>query len=158
MNHKLIIFIIALQVIALFAIKLYSKILTNSLKDSQIGDKKDSKECIDKLNYTFLTLKLCIWNILHVFIFFIYCLILKPVTLYDHIFIFMLGVVWYLMEYFSNKDTIGNIEKCLNVGYHNIKHPRLDDFIYNILGQLLYICYIYFIMIKVLNFSNKIRS
>jgi len=100
MNHKHIIFIIALQVIALFSIKLYSKIITNSLKDSQIRDEKNSKEGIDKSNHTFLTLKLCIWNILHIFIFFIYCIILKPVTLYDHIFIFMLGVVWYLTEFF----------------------------------------------------------
>jgi len=144
MNHKIIIFIIALQVIALFAIELYSKMLTNSLKDSQNGDDKDSKECIDKLNHTFLTLKFCIWNISHVFIFFIYCLILKPVTLYDHFLIFMLGVVWYSMQYFARKDTVGNIQKCLNVAYDNMIHPRLDDFIYNILGQLLYICYIYF--------------
>ena len=102
------------------------------------------KECIDKLNHTFLTLKFCIWNISHVFIFFIYCLILKPVTFYDHLFIFMIGVIWYLMQYFTRKDTIGNIQKCLNVAYDNMLHPRLDDFIYNILGQMLYICYIYF--------------
>jgi hypothetical protein len=149
MNHKLIIVVIALQVITLFAIKLYSKMLTNSLKYSQIGDEEDSKECKDKLNHTFLTLKLCIWNTSHVFSFFICCLIFKPVTLEDHICIFMLGVFWYLMQHFSNKDTIGNIQKCLNVAYHNMRHPRIDDFIYNTFGQLLYICYIYFLMIKV---------
>ena len=144
MNHKLIIYIIALQVLVLFIIEWYSKMLTNSLEEVQSGDGKDSKECIDKLNHTFLTLKFCIWNISHVFIFFIYCLILKPVTLYDHVFIFMIGVIWYLMQYFTRKDTIGNIQKCLNVAYDNMLHPRLDDFIYNILGQMLYICYIYF--------------
>ena len=32
----------------------------------------------------------------------------------------------------------------MNTAGNNMLHPRIDDFIYNILGQMLYISYIYF--------------
>ena len=137
MNNKLLLFIILLQILVLFIIQFYSVKLTNNNPD-------ESKECIDKRNHSFLTLKFCIWNVSHILVFFLYCIILKPITLYDHILIFLLGVIWYLMQYFTRKNTSGDIKNCPNVVYENMLQPRPDDFIYNILGQVLYIVYIYF--------------
>jgi hypothetical protein len=48
-------------------------------------------------------------------------------------------VVWYFLEYLSNYKTKGNTELCPGVAYHNILMPRPDDFIYNTIGQVLYV-------------------
>jgi hypothetical protein len=137
MNSKLLFFIVLLQVFVLFIIQIYSIKLTNNNPD-------ESKECIDKLNHSFLTLKFCVWNVSHILVFFLYCIIMKPITLYDHILIFILGIIWFLMQYFTRKNTKGDVKNCPHVVYKNMLQPRLDDFIYNILGQVLYIVYIYF--------------
>ena len=87
--------IIGLQICVLIWIKIYGSGLTNN----------NDKECNDPLNKTLFKLRFSIWNMSHIIIFFIYCLIMKPVSFQDHFEIFMFGVVWYLMQYIINYNT-----------------------------------------------------
>jgi hypothetical protein len=122
--------IIGLQICVLIWIKIYGSGLTNN----------NDKECNDPLNKTLFKLRFSIWNMSHIIIFFIYCLIMKPVSFQDHFEIFMFGVVWYLMQYIINYNTDKYKKKCNHsVAYENIYKPRLDDFVYNTLGQILYL-------------------
>ena len=131
MDKKIIIItIIIIQIITLFIIKWYSYRLLSQT---------NSKECIDILNKPLLTLQICLWNISHIIVFIVYCIILRPKTIYDHLNIMLLGVIWYLIQSWSRNDTRGDTTKCPDVVYKNILYPRLDDFIYNTIGQLIYI-------------------
>ena len=122
-----------LQVIALFSIQTYSSWVASSSYDV-------AKECGDFLNQTLFELRFCGWNILHIIVFFAYCVIIKkPQTLLDHAQVFAMGVVWYLMEYAASYQTHGDTTSCPGVAYDNMLMPRLDDFIYNTLGQVLYV-------------------
>ena len=70
-----------------------------------------------------------------------FCVIMQPNTLIDHVLIFAIGVVWYFVEYISSYHTRGKTELCPDVAYDNILMPRLDDFIYNTIGQVLYVLF-----------------
>jgi hypothetical protein len=87
-------------------------------------------------------MRFCVWNILHIIIFFGYCVIMKPRTLQDHAQIFAIGVAWYLMQYIARRQTSGDTTSCPGVAYDNMLMPRLDDFIYNTLGQALYVLWV----------------
>jgi len=126
--------ILALQVIVLFGIEAYSQWIATA--------KSDSKECGDIMNRTLFQMRFCIWNILHIIIFFGYCLIMKPVSAWDHAQIFAIGVVWYLMQYVARSHTSGDTTSCPDVAYDNMLMPRLDDFVYNSLGQLIYVLWV----------------
>ena len=107
------------------------------------GSQFSQKECNDPLNKTIFKLRFSFWNISHIFVFFIYCLILKPVTFQDHLKIFMIGVVWYLIQFIVHYHSKKYKQKCNHsVAYENLYTPRLDDFVYNILGQIIYILFI----------------
>jgi uncharacterized membrane protein YhaH (DUF805 family) len=125
------IFIILLQAVLLFSIRLYSKRLESS--------SRSTKECDDMLNRTLFELRFCMWNIIHIFVTFAICVIMKPRNLGDHMLIFAIGVVWFFIEYVSNSETTGAAESCPEAVYDNMLMPRLDDFLYNTLGQVLYI-------------------
>ena len=132
MNQTFILYILIIQIIVLVSIKLYS----NHIQKINDGNEK---ECNDPLNKTFFKMRFSFWNVSHIFIFFIYCLIVKPISFTDHFKIFMIGVVWYLMQYIVHYNTKEYKQKCdHSVAYENMLKPRLDDFIYNTLGQLLY--------------------
>jgi len=132
MNQTFILYILIIQIIVLVSIKLYS----NHIQKINDGNEK---ECNDPLNKTFFKMRFSFWNVSHIFIFFIYCLIVKPISFTDHFKIFMIGVVWYLMQYIAHYNTKEYKQKCHHsVAYENMLKPRLDDFIYNTLGQLLY--------------------
>jgi len=123
--------ILLLQVIVLFGIEAYSSWVASS--------SGAAKECGDILNRTLFEMRFCVWNILHIIIFFGYCFIMKPRTLQDHAQIFAIGVVWYSMQYLARYQTKGDTASCPDVAYDNMLMPRLDDFIYNTLGQVLYV-------------------
>lgn len=125
------ILIILLQVVILFGVKVYSFWVASS--------SKISKECEDILNRTLFEMRFCIWNIMHIIVFFVVCVIMKPYTLIDHMLIFAIGIIWYFVEYMSNYQTSGKTELCPDVAYDNILMPRFDDFIYNTLGQVFYV-------------------
>ena len=107
-----------------------------------------NKECNDILNHTIFQMRIFVWNILHTVIFFVYCVIVKPVSIIDHIEVFGIGIIWFMLEYTTSMYTHGNTSSCPDVSYENIFTPRLDDFIYNILGQVIYIVCVYFSMTK----------
>lgn len=101
-------------------------------------------ECDDKMNRTLfdVSLKVCVWNLLHVAAFFIICQVYTPVSLFHHIAIVFIGVAWFLIESFFGKPTlvIANEKECdKDIVYSNTSKPRYDDFVFNSLGQILYI-------------------
>lgn len=134
MNYNFFLIICGIQLIIMYIIELYCTNLLNHDSDT-------SKECSDIFNKTLFTLKFCFWNISHIFIFFSYCVFLKPTSLRDHFFIFLIGVSWFTTQIiFAKYDEITNdITNCPHVSYENILKPKLDDFIYNVLGQMLYV-------------------
>ena len=129
MNQTFLIYIIIIQIIVLVIIKLYSNYI----------NKNNEKECNDPLNRTFFKMRFSFWNVSHIIIFFVYCMIVKPKSFIDHFKIFMVGVMWYAMQYIVHYHTEEYKQKCNHsVAYENMLKPRLDDFIYNTLGQILY--------------------
>lgn len=124
-------YIIMTQLIILVLIKLYAHILLK--RDNT------SKECVDIFNKTIYNLKICGWNISHIIVFYMYCVILKPITFINHTTIFLIGVLWYILQHITSGNSSGNIIDCPEVVYNNMIHPKLDDFIFNIAGQLIYI-------------------
>ena len=130
-------YIIIIQIFVLFLIEWYSQFLDKH-------NNTNSKECVDRFNQAFLTIRVCLWNLSHIFVFLFYCFLLKPITLYDHLYIIIIGVIWYLIQSFARKHTSGNINNCQHVVYENMLRPRPDDFIFNTLGQMIYIIIIYF--------------
>ena len=138
MKLKFFISIIIIQIIVLIAIKIYSE-------NIKTIDTSKCKECNDVLNKTVLNLKFCWWNISHIIIFFIYCLILKPETLGDHTFIFFIGVVWFAIQYIFRKDDMSeSCSECKkDICYENMLVPKFDDFCFNTLCQMFDIVVIY---------------
>ena len=120
------------------------KIIEHYSSSLRINEPTKSKECSDLLNQTIFTLKFCLWNVSHILIFFIYCIILRPRTFLEHFFIFMFGVSWFASQMLlgSHNEYEGDISDCPHVVYENMLRPRFDDFIYNTLGQILYILFI----------------
>lgn len=91
--------------------------------------------CIDALNRTFLEIKFCMWNVLHIVAYFVLCLKFKPTSLSEHFRIMFLGVVWFVLEkIFSTQQDQGKRGK--NVVYKNNTTPRYDDIFFNTLGQV----------------------
>ena len=89
---------------------------------------------------------ICIWNLLHSVVFFILCIILHPESIYDYINIIIVMILWFLFEYIvyeiTKKLNIVKInEKIINNEngvYNNPYIPRYDDFVFNIIGVILY--------------------
>ena len=85
----------------------------------------------------------CLWNLSHIIIFCIICFLVKAeYKIILHIFVFLLGVCWFLFcPYYKN----GNIcNKNNKIVYLDTNKPRFDDLIFNSLGQILYISLIFF--------------
>ena len=105
------------------------------------------RECSDYLNRTLfrLELRLCFWNGIHVVLFFLLCYVLRPVSIADHLAIFAVGLAWFLIQVIANnclphaKALVENGKTCPGASYPNVMVPKLDDFVYNTLGQLCYI-------------------
>ena len=118
-------------VFTLVFIHLYRKMLEK---------RSESPSCVDALNRTFLEIKFCMWNVLHIIAYFVLCLKFKPTSLSEHFRIMSLGVVWFVIEKtFSTQQERGKCGK--NVVYKNNTTPRYDDIFFNTLGQMLYIVY-----------------
>lgn len=89
----------------------------------------------------------CIWNLLHSLVFFILCIIIQLETIYDYINIIIVMILWFLFEYIVYKITkklniVKINEKIINNEngvYNNPYIPRYDDFVFNIIGVILYI-------------------
>jgi len=120
-----------------------------------------ARECADPMNKTVFQLKFCVWNILHIAMFYGFCFIMKPKSMRSHVVIFLVGASWYLMQYLAIQLQAGNQpsasvppslsgavppslsgaqQVCQDVAYEKLV-PRLDDFVYNTLGQVAYVLY-----------------
>jgi hypothetical protein len=144
MNNKLFFIIIVIQIFFLFLINQYSNYLEHN------------KKCKDCLNKELFSLNFCLWNISHIIVFFIYCILFKPITFKDHIYIFMIGVIWFIMQFlftkYYNKNKVSDCNDC--IVYKNMQEPRFDDLIFNTFGQILYIVYIYFLTVNTSFYHN----
>jgi hypothetical protein len=133
MQLKIYCIILLLQVITAYMINVYICNLNNENNGKSI-------ECVDILNKTLYELKFCIWNICHIFIFFFYCVIMKPVTLLDHFYIFLIGVFLFILEIYIKTPISQNKKiECKCVTYTDLDKPRVDDLIFNTMGQILYV-------------------
>ena len=102
--------------------------------------------CSDEWNKTLLKieLRLCFWNAMHVLFFFGICVFLQPKSIVEHLIIFVIGVVWFTMQVIATKRLGGEVflkdnQQCNDSSYSDILWPKLDDFIYNSLGQVIFL-------------------
>ena len=101
--------------------------------------------------YDFLNKKLgklfkynfCLWNLSHIFIFCFFCLLINAkFNIILHFIVFLLGVSWLVFRPYSKEGNSCN--KSSNIVYSDTNKPRLDDLVFNSLGQILYIILIFF--------------
>ena len=105
----------------------------------QINNK--DPDCEDYLNKKLfdINLSFCWWNIFHVITHFFLSYQFKASNIYDHLKIFLIGIVWIAIEYlFSKPDRDYNCTTLNNV-YKNTSRPRYNDIFFNIFGQIIYI-------------------
>ena len=103
--------------------------------------------CYDIANrelFSIYNIKACLWNLSHIIIFFILCILINAkYNIYKHIFVLTIGILWYILSpYYKNTKEV----KCdINIKYvyTDTNKPRKDDIIFNIIGQILYLLYIY---------------
>lgn len=100
-----------------------------------------NETCIDPLNKVLV--KICGWNIMHIIFFFMLCHHSNATNNFQiHLLISLFGIIWY--KYETNILMHNNLhEDCddENIVYKNLWKPRADDIVFNLLGQILYICY-----------------
>lgn len=101
--------------------------------------KLEKKDILNKK----IIFNICIWNILHIVFYLILCFILNAkFNILKHIFIFCIGLLWYLTEKkFLQKINNNTILKSQNNCYNNIFEPHYTDLFFNLMGQILYILY-----------------
>ena len=99
----------------------------------------------NKTLFSFLNISVCFWNIIHIFVYFMLCIIIDARLCVDrHLLVFIIGVFWYLIvpmlalpvEGIKKEDK--NVRGSL-ISYSDTRIPMLSDFIFNTLGQILYI-------------------
>lgn len=96
---------------------------------------------IDILNKKIISINICGWNSLHTLLFYFICKAKNVKTLEEHLIIFLIGLLWYLIEgkLFNNISNKIKISKCTNIVYESINKPRLDDLLFNTFGQIIFI-------------------
>ena len=101
----------------------------------------------DVLNKVFIG-NISLWHLVHSFVYLFICFIWNISSLYDYINILIMMGFWYLFELscykVNNKLNIININK--NVinkggGYKNPYVPEYIDFVFNLIGVMMYIIY-----------------
>ena len=103
------------------------------------------KDPANKTLFTFFNIPVCFWNIIHIIVYFILCFIIDARLCLDrHIFVFIIGVAWYLIVPMLALPVEGAKNKQKNnrgslISYSDTRIPMLSDFIFNTTGQLLYI-------------------
>ena len=102
--------------------------------------KEYNLEHMDPLNKKIIELEICGWNLLHVLVYFILCLILNVRTIFGYMGVFLTGIVWYFLErrlfmkYSKNRTNKGSEDTV----YDSISEPRPDDLVYNFIGIMIY--------------------
>ena len=109
------------------------------------GGKKN--HCSDAWNKTMLKveLRVCFWNAMHVLFFLGICVFLEPRSLVEHLIIFGIGVLWYAMQVLATDVWGGEVPMAEpkpqgpEASYSDLLRPKLDDFVYNSLGQVIFV-------------------
>ena len=83
---------------------------------------------------------------IHVLIYCLICYIIDAIILEKHLLVFVIGIIWIFCPYYKNGHY--KCKKTDNIVYNNTDQPRLDDIIFNMTGQLLYVILFYF---KIIN-------
>ena len=137
----------------IFCIILFFILSTIFIKDynNSVRKKNAYTACYDILNkklFSMYGVKGCIWNISHILIYCGICYLLDAqFSIIKHLIVFIFGIIWYISCPYYKKGKY----KCNNendIVYENTDQPRLDDIIFNSMGQLLYIFLLYF---KIIN-------
>ena len=129
-----------LYLLVIFCFMLFSILIrcyNNRLKHL-FGSEYSCKDIMNIKIFSILNLKACIWNLIHVGIYFLLCVLFdaKNNDIY-HIQIFFIGLLWYFLAPY--KRTSNKPKKCNNTVYYDTNIPRYDDIIFNLTGQLIYI-------------------
>ena len=98
-------------------------------------------DCDDYLNKKLfdINLSFCWWNIFHIIAFIFLSYQFKASNIYDHVKIFLIGLIWFVIEYlFSKPDRDYNCNTSNNV-YKNTSRPKYNDILFNTVGQIIYI-------------------
>jgi len=105
----------------------------------QINNK--DPDCEDYLNKKLfdINLSFCWWNISHVITHFLLSYHFKASNIYDHLKIFLIGIVWIAIEYLFSKPDRDYKCTTLNNVYKNTSRPRYNDIFFNFFGQVIYI-------------------
>ena len=113
---------------------------------------KEYYTCHDIMNIkicSILGFPMCVWNFIHIIIYCLVCVLFNAkLDTKRHLYVFMTGVAWYLLCPYSEHNH--KHKKCKGTVYKDTFIPRLDDLVFNTLGQLLYIFLYKTDMIKVL--------
>lgn len=101
-----------------------------------------SKDIMNKKLFSICGVNACIWNLSHIFIYGFMCYAIDAkLSFKKHLLIFILGIIWYISCPYYKK---GYQYKNDNIVYENTDQGRLDDIIFNITGQLVYVFLFYF--------------
>lgn len=101
-----------------------------------------NEDFANKTLITIFNIPVCYWNIIHIIVYFILCLMVDARLCLDrHLFIFSIGLAWYLIVPMLTLPVEGFNNKNCNISYSNTKIPMLSDFIFNTIGQILYVIF-----------------
>jgi hypothetical protein len=132
MNKKYILIPLCFLLFSIF-IRIYN----NKLK-KKYGQNYACKDILNKTLISVYNLKGCIWNIIHIFVYFGLCVLINAkLNVFKHIIVFLIGLLWFFLAPYSNYNN--NPLICNDIVYSDTNIPRRDDIIFNIIGQLLYI-------------------
>ena len=102
---------------------------------------KEKYACYDIMNQKFaniLGFDMCIWNFLHILLYFVICLFFRArLNFKVHFLIFLIGLIWLITSPF--KEINNKHSKCKNTVYEDTFIPRTDDLFFNTTGQVIYI-------------------
>ena len=125
---------------------IFIKKYNNSVKKKNIN-----AACHDIMNkklFSLYGINACIWNLSHVLIYCFICYLFDAqLSIEKHLIVFVFGIIWYMSCPYYKEGHY----KCQNINdivYENTDQPRIDDIIFNSMGQLLYVLLFYF---KIIN-------
>jgi hypothetical protein len=124
-------------ILCFIGFSIFIKLYNSELK-KKYGDNYACKDILNKTLVSFFNLKGCIWNIIHIIIYFGLCVLINSkLNVFKHIIVFFIGLLWYFFAPYSNK--LNNPNKCVDTVYSDTNIPREDDILFNFSGQILYI-------------------
>ena len=96
------------------------------------------------MNKCLYKLPICGWNLTHILIFYLLSDIMENLIknrIQSHIITFCIGCIWYLIEpiVYHHKAKVQNKRTNDLMVYDNVYVPRLDDLIFNTIGQIIHI-------------------